>query len=160
MEDRQFMTQFLAVLAALIAFAIIILVIANMLHGKDTRASDVRVQKHVAERIKPAGEVYVGEVPAGAGAPAAGAAETVVASAADMSGEEVYNQVFAACHAAGVLNAPVPGDAAAWEARMAKGKETLYANSINGINAMPAKGGRPDISDTDIEEAVDFMLAQ
>ena len=160
MEDRQFMTQFLAVLASLIAFAIIILVIANMLHGKDTRASDVRVQKHVAERIKPAGQVYVGEVPAGAGAPAAGSAEIVTASVTDMSGEEVYNQVCAACHAAGVLNAPVPGDAAVWEARLANGKEALYANSINGINAMPAKGGRPDVSDADIREAVDYMLAQ
>lgn len=159
MEDRQFMTQFLAVLASLIAFAIIILVIANLLHGKDTRMSDTRVQEHVADRIKPIGEVYIGEVPAGAGATAV-VADAGGASAVDMTGEQVYAQVCAACHAAGVLNAPIPGDAAVWEARLANGKETLYTHSINGINAMPAKGGRPDISDDDIIEAVDFMLAQ
>ena len=158
MEDRQFTTQFLAILACLVAFTIIIMVLANLLHGKDTRVSDARVQLHVAERIKPIGEVYVGEVPADAGV----ATTTVVASVtvADLSGEEVYNQVCAACHNTAVLNAPVPGDAVAWEPRLANGIEMLYANSINGINAMPAKGGRPDVSDEDIKEAVDFMLAQ
>ena len=162
MEDKEFTTQFLAVLAGLVAFTIIILVIANLLYSTDavdSRVTDLRVQKHVAERIKPVGEVYVGEVPTDAGA----SATTTVAStsaAADLSGEEVYNQVCAACHAAAVLNAPVPGDAAAWEPRLAKGKEALYASSINGINAMPAKGGRADMSDENIKVAVDFMLAQ
>jgi cytochrome c5 len=36
----------------------------------------------------------------------------------------------------------------------------LYASAINGLNAMPAKGGRMDLSDEDIKAAVDHMLAQ
>ena len=169
LEDKEFTTQFLAVLAALVAFALVILVIANLLYSgdrSDSRVSDLRVQKHVAERIKPVGEVYIGEVPSDSeGTADAGeqSASTSVASApadAGLSGEEVYNQVCASCHASGVLNAPIPGDAAAWEPRLAKGKEGLYASSINGINTMPAKGGRVDMSDEDIKKAVDYMLAQ
>ena len=160
LEDKQFTTQFMAILACLVAFTIIIMVVANMLHGSDTRVSDARVQLHVADRIKPVGEVYVGEVPEGATVVALAADAGVASSSVDLSGEEVYNQVCAACHATAVLNAPIPGDAAVWELRLAKGKEVLYASSINGINTMPAKGGRPDVSDEDIKEAVDFMLAQ
>ena len=158
MEDKQFTTQFLAVLGSLLAFTIIILVLANIIYGTgEERGADVRIQQSVAERIKPIGNVYVGSVPEGV-AGAGGQAAAVEVAAADLSGEQVYQQVCAACHAAGVLNAPKPGDAAAWEPRLANGKDSLYANSINGIGAMPAKGGRADLADDAIKAAVDYML--
>jgi cytochrome c5 len=31
-------------------------------------------------------------------------------------------------------------------------------SAVNGLNAMPARGGRPDISDEQIQAAVEFML--
>ena len=111
MEDRQFTTMFMAVLVGLVGFTITILVIANLLYKEDAMESDSRVQKVVAERVKPVGEVYIGSVPEGMGATAL-AAPTQVA-AVDLSGDQVYQQVCASCHAAGVLNAPKPGDAAA-----------------------------------------------
>ena len=159
MEDKQFTTQFMAVLVILIGITIGILVIANFLYSGDTSAMDEEEQLLVAERIKPVGEVYTGSVPASEAATAAAPSEgeTMVASAA-LSGEAVYQQVCAACHAAGVLNAPKPGDTAAWEPRLAKGIDVLYANSINGIGAMPAKGGRVDMSDDAIKAAVDYLL--
>ena len=157
MEDRQFTTMFMAVLVGLVGLTIAILVIANILYKGDAMESDSRVQKAVSERVKPVGEVYVGSVPAEAGASAVAAAPTQVA-AADLSGDQVYQQVCASCHTAGVLNAPKPGDAAAWAPRLAKGNDTLYANAINGIGAMPAKGGRADMSDDAIKAAVDHML--
>ena len=159
MEDRQFTTMFMAVLVALVAFTIIILIIANVLYTPNAMESDLRVQKAVAERIKPVGGVYVGSVPDDVAAAAATttAAPTQVA-AADLSGEQVYQQVCASCHTAGALNAPKPGDAAAWEPRLAKGKDVLYTNAINGIGAMPAKGGRADVSDEAIQAAVDYMI--
>ena len=159
MEDRQFVTFFIAVLAALSAFALIILVIANFLYSGDEKLADSRVQKAVTERIKPVGNVYVGSVPADV-ASSSGAQEPIVAVALEVNGEEVYQQVCAACHNAGVLNAPKPGDAAAWEPRMAKGIETLYENAIIGIGAMPAKGGRADMSDEAIRAAVDYLVEQ
>ena len=154
MEDRQFTTMFMAVLVGLVGLTIVILVIANMLYKGDAMESDMRVQKAVAERVKPIGEVHIGSVPESAAAPAAA---THVA-AADLSGDQVYQQVCASCHAAGVLNAPKPGDAAAWETRLAKGIDTVYANAINGIGAMPAKGGRADMSDEAIKAAVDHLI--
>ena len=144
----------MAVLVGLVGLTIIILVIANMLYKGDAMESDMRVQKAVAERVKPIGEVHIGSVPEGATAPAAAAQ----VAAADLSGDQVYQQVCASCHAAGVLNAPKPGDAAAWEPRLAKGIDTVYANAINGIGAMPAKGGRADMSDEAIKAAVDHLI--
>ncbi len=161
MEDRQFTTMFMAVLVGLVGFTIVILVIANMLYNADSMESDLRVQKAVSERIKPVGGVYVGSVPdevATGAAAATSAAPAQQIAAADLSGEQVYQQACASCHAAGVLNAPKLGDAAAWEPRLAKGMDVLYANAINGINAMPAKGGRADIADDAIRAAVDHMI--
>ena len=145
----------MAVLVVLVGFTIAILVIANFIYSDDGD-QDVRVQNDVAERIKPVGSVYVGEVPADAGGQSEPAV-TQVASA-EINGEQIYQQVCASCHASGVLNAPKPGDTAAWQSRLAKGKDTLYANAINGIGAMPAKGGRVDMSDDAIKSAVDFLL--
>lgn len=160
MEDRQFTTMFMAILVSLVGFTIIILVIANVLTQSDSMKSDLRVQKAVAERIKPVGGVYIGSVPesvAGA-ATASTAPVTTQVAAADLSGEQVYQQACAACHSAGVLNSPKLGDAAAWEPRLAKGIDILYANAINGIGAMPAKGGRADMSDDAIKAAVDYLV--
>lgn len=154
MEDKQFTTQFMTVLVLLFAFAIVILVIANAFYDGDEKLADARVQKAVAERIAPVGQVYVGEVPAAAAEVEAVATTVAVA----MSGDQVYQQVCASCHASGIMNAPKMGDAAAWQARLAKGKETLYANAINGIGAMPAKGGRADMSDDAIRAAVDHLI--
>ena len=155
MEDRQFTTMFMAILVGLVGITIVILVIANFIYSDDG-ATDARVQSDVAERIKPVGSVYVGEVPADASGQPAQAATQV--AAADLSGEQIYQQVCASCHTSGVLNAPKPGDTAAWEPRLAKGLDTLYANAINGIGAMPAKGGRADMSDDAIKAAVDYLL--
>ena len=41
-------------------------------------------------------------------------------------------------------------DAALWAPRIAKGMETLNHNVLNGIGAMPPKGGRVDLSDADV----------
>ena len=145
----------MAVLVVLTGFTIVILIIANFLYSDDGEA-DAMVQKGVTERIKPVGEVYIGEVPADVGAPVTTA--TTQVAAAEQSGAQVYQQVCASCHASGVLNAPKPGDTAAWQPRLAKGKEVMYASAINGIGAMPAKGGRADMSDDAIKSAVDYLL--
>ena len=162
MEDKQFTTQFMAVLIALTGIAIAILIVANIFYSGDSGLADEGVQKQIAERIKPVGEVYLGSVPAAAmaGDTSASEADSSVVATADINGEQVYQQVCAACHAAGVLNAPKPGDKAAWEPRLAKGMDVVYASAINGIGTMPAKGGRVDMSDEAIKAAVDYLLAQ
>ncbi len=77
------------------------------------------------------------------------------------SGQDVYGAACAVCHGAGVAGAPKFGDSVAWKTRIAKGNDKLYANAINGYvgkaGVMPAKGGRPDLSNEEVESAVDYM---
>lgn len=103
--------------------------------------------------------------PVSAAAPAAKPAATAPAKpmpVADTSGkgESIYKQSCAVCHAAGVAGAPKLTDKAAWAPRIAKGTEALYASSIKGKGAMPAKGGNPSLADADVKAAVDYMVSQ
>ncbi|MGD8408264.1 MAG: c-type cytochrome [Thiohalophilus sp.] len=75
-------------------------------------------------------------------------------------GQKVYQQACFACHATGAAGAPKLDDKAAWKDRIAKGKETLYKHAIEGFNAMPAKGGRADLSDDAVKAAVDYIVSQ
>lgn len=100
----------------------------------------------VAARIKPVGQVSLGE---------AGGGPSVA-----KTGEEIYKAVCMACHAAGVLNAPKLGDKTAWAKLIAEGVDTITADAIKGIRAMPARGGNPDLSDLDMRRAVVYMANQ
>lgn len=74
-------------------------------------------------------------------------------------GEELYGQVCVACHAAGVANAPKLGDQAAWAPRLEKGPDGLTSSVINGLGAMPPKGGAAQLSDADIKSIVSYMIS-
>jgi cytochrome c5 len=71
--------------------------------------------------------------------------------------EAVYTATCAACHASGAAGAPKFGDAAAWSARIAQGYDTLLKHAIEGIRAMPAKGGNPDLDDVEVARVVVYM---
>jgi cytochrome c5 len=75
------------------------------------------------------------------------------------SGESIYESKCRACHDYGVAGAPRFGDSAVWAGRLIKGMDLLYKNSINGVRAMPARGGCYACSDDEIEAAVDYILA-
>jgi cytochrome c5 len=77
-----------------------------------------------------------------------------------LAGAEVYKGSCASCHATGAAGAPKTGDAGAWSARIAKGYDALVSNAINGIRAMPPKGGNPDLDDIEVARAVVFMANQ
>jgi cytochrome c5 len=81
-----------------------------------------------------------------------------------MSGPQVYNSACLACHGAGIGGAPVFGDAAMWAPRIAQGIETLKQHALTGFAGstgyMPEKGGRLDLSDAEIEAAVDYMVGE
>jgi cytochrome c5 len=76
------------------------------------------------------------------------------------AGGEVYKAVCAACHATGAAGAPKVGDAAAWAPRIGQGYETLVKHAVQGIRAMPAKGGNPDLDDVEVARAVVMMANQ
>ena len=76
------------------------------------------------------------------------------------SGQAVYNATCVACHGSGAAGAPKAGDASAWSARIAQGYDTLVQHAVNGIRAMPAKGGNPDLDDVEVARAVVYMTNQ
>jgi cytochrome c5 len=76
------------------------------------------------------------------------------------NGQAIYTAVCAACHATGAAGAPKAGDAGAWSARIAQGYDTLVQHAVNGIRAMPAKGGNPDLDDIEVARAVVYMTNQ
>jgi cytochrome c5 len=55
------------------------------------------------------------------------------------------------------MNAPKIGDKGQWAPRIAQGYDLLINHAINGIRAMPAKGGNPALSDGEIANAVANM---
>lgn len=77
----------------------------------------------------------------------------------NIDGAAVYASACQACHMAGAAGAPIPGSDP-WNERAGKGLEALAYSAINGLNAMPAKGGRADLSDAEVTAAVEHMLAQ
>ena len=81
-----------------------------------------------------------------------------------LGGEEVYNTACIACHMTGAGGAPLLGDVDEWETRLAQGKPLLVQRAVEGyigeMGIMPAKGGRLDLSDEEVENAVTYMLDQ
>ena len=90
------------------------------------------------------------------------AAAPAVAAAAPASakpdGKKIYDTTCMACHATGAAGAPKLGDKAAWAPRLKTGMDALYASSLKGKGAMPAKGGS-SLPDADVKAAVDYMAA-
>ncbi|MCE8035315.1 cytochrome c5 family protein [Billgrantia tianxiuensis] len=78
--------------------------------------------------------------------------------ASDIDGEAIYNQACMACHMTGAAGAPRRGEAGEWEGRIDQDIETLYDHAINGIGAMPPKGGHTNLSDDEVRAAVDFLV--
>lgn len=87
-------------------------------------------------------------------------AASPAAQAQEKSGKQVVEQVCAKCHATGVDGAPKIGDKAAWSKRAERGLSSLTQNALAGIRKMPAHGGQPDLSDTDIRRAIAYMVNQ
>jgi len=170
-QDDHFFNVFSGVLGILVAITIGIFILARFVGGATERAhveSDPLLQKKVEERIKPFGQVAVAgqdnSAMTSAPAPGAEAAPAAAAAALPADGESTYKAVCSACHGMGVGGAPKFGDKAAWAPHIAKGIDTLHKHAIEGFTGskgmMPAKGGRPDLTDKLVEEAVDYMVAQ
>ena len=162
-HDRTFFDTFMLVLGILFAVTLVLLGLARVISGRSFEAhkqEDPVYQRELLSRIEPVARVAVAGQDNSALEPPAAAPAS---AAADLTGEEVYNQACVACHGAGVAGAPMFGDHAAWAERIAQGADALHKHAIEGYQGkagfMPAKGGRTDLSDQSVINAVDFMLA-
>jgi cytochrome c5 len=167
-HDQHFFDSFMLVIGILMGVAVGLIFLVRAI-GIDTqgvyRTEDPTVQAAIDERIKPVGRVLLmGDAELAAAAAAAVTTPTPVHTV--MTGPQVYNAACIVCHQPpGVGGAPPVGDAAAWAPRIAKGMDTLYQHALQGLQStpttfMPAKGGRPDLSDGEITAAVDYLVEQ
>jgi cytochrome c5 len=162
-HDRKFFDTFMLVLGILAAITIGLMVLAGIISSNTAvkfQEEDPLRQHETLERIKPVARVAVaGQDNTALSAPAV--APTV--AAADMPGDQVYAQVCAACHGAGIAGAPKMGDKAAWGPRIAQGADILNKHAIEGYQGkagyMPPKGGRTDLSDQSVVNAVEHLVA-
>jgi cytochrome c5 len=64
-----------------------------------------------------------------------------------------------ACHTTGAAGAPKIGDAAIWNERSARGLDALVNAAINGVGAMPPRGGS-QYDDDQMRAVVEYILGQ
>nr|WP_284047857.1 c-type cytochrome [Halomonas gemina] len=121
-------------------------------------AQDDAEREAIAERLKPVGELCLQGEDCGTAMAASSGGDDTSDGGGSVDGEGIYNNVCMACHETGAAGAPVRGDEAAWSERTGKGFETLLSHSINGFNAMPARGGNPNLSDEEMEAATAYLV--
>lgn len=97
--------------------------------------------------------------PVAAAPAAAAAAPAPAASASSAEGKKIYDTTCLVCHGTGVAGAPKLGDKGAWAARVAAGEDTVVKHAIDGLRAMPPRGGNGSLSDAQVRAAVEHMLA-
>jgi len=161
-EDAAFFKNFSLLLVALTVIGVVAFVLAQFMGYEDTSKSPERVAA-AERRTEPFGRVSLaGEEPVTL---AKTEQPQAIAAAAPLEGgEAVYGAVCAACHTVGVAGAPKTGDAAVWEPRLAQGWDVIAGHAINGYQGadgmMPARGGRADLTDEAVKQAVGFMLVK
>lgn len=166
-RDQKFFDMYSLVIGVLVAVALAILILAmkmtDLTQGVYTRDA-AEYKAAVTARIRPVGEVYRTGEEHESDAPTVETPAEPEPVATAMSGPQVYNAACLACHGAGIGGAPILGDAAGWADRIAQGADILKEHAVQGYTGsmgyMPPKGGRLDLSDGEIEAAVDYMVSQ
>ncbi len=151
-QDETFSPQNITVLGGLLLIAIILGEVVIGQHGNDEMTAEpVDTMEDMAMRLQPV--VSIDEM----------RSSMTVASAAgdtaDKSPDQLYQAACLACHSTGAAGAPKIGDAAAWKARLAKGLDSLVTSAINGIGAMPPRGGS-QYNDEQVRATVEYILAE
>ena len=136
----------ISVIAGLLAPLLAIFLVVQLIRGIQEKQVDVdtseAANKTVVARIKPFATL---------------AALDANAPRVEQSGEQVYTAVCAACHTPGALGAPKFNAKGDWGSRLGQGFDTLVKHAIEGIRAMPPRGGNPDLSDIEVARAVAYM---
>ena len=147
--DKSVVTTSVALVSALALLATVLFLVAALIGIISRVPADDGSRQEIAaiERIKPVARVAI-------------AVPKLPGAEIKLTGQEVYNKVCVACHAAGVLGAPKVGAKELWEPRLAQGLSTLVNNAVTGIRAMPAKGGDPSLTEANIHDSIIYMLGE
>jgi cytochrome c5 len=167
-QDTHFINVFSLLIGLLVVIAIALFALARFVEARtqgQEEWSERGYADQVAERIAPLSrEAIAGQDNAALAivAPKTASAQAGSALPEPTTGEQAFQQVCSTCHGPGIVGAPKAGDAAAWGPRIAKGKTVLYDHALHGFQTgtavMPPKGGRPDLPDAVVRQAVDYMV--
>ena len=165
-QDTHFLNVFSLVIGLLMAVAIGIFAFARIIasHTQDRQVmEEADYSKNVQARLaNPSQEAVAGQDNTALAIKVEGPAAGSAAPGMPTDGTQMFEQTCSACHGQGIAGAPKAGDKAAWVARIAQGKATLYQHALNGYTGksgmMPPKGGRTDAPDDLIKQAVDHMV--
>lgn len=171
-------------LAFIIPIVVIMLITTYVQTTTRTGAgADAMTPEAIAERLQPVGQLVIADAsaapsaaapqqaapaadaaaPPAAAAPAESAASEAAPKAAgapDLAeGEKIYKGTCGVCHETGVAGAPRHGDKAAWKPRLEQGFEVLVKHSIEGLRAMPPRGGNGKLTDDELRDATGYMTA-
>lgn len=82
------------------------------------------------------------------------------ASPTSITGEKLVQTHCSNCHSDGKEGAPKMNEFNDWKPRLQKGMDGLVKSAISGHKAMPARSGMAQLSDTDLRNAVTYMVIQ
>ena len=163
-RDQKFSTRPSHGIGVYVAGALVIFLLAMKIADMtaDDNTQDAAYQAAVDARIRPISQIYLPGEEHEAPAPTVETAADPEPVATRMTGPQVYNAACLACHGSGIGGAPILGDADLWADRIAQGTAVLKEHALSGFAGstgyMPPKGGRVDLSDAEIESAVDYMI--
>jgi cytochrome c5 len=81
------------------------------------------------------------------------------AAGSERSGAQVYRDHCSLCHATGFDGAPRIGDRNAWLPYTKLGVDPMVRAAARGHGAMPPRGGTANLSDTELRDAVIYMIS-
>jgi cytochrome c5 len=158
-EDSAFYRQFSGVIAGFVVLTIALIFLARFLQPESDVDANPSHGVLAEQRIAPVGAVRYGDEGATALAEAqATAIEAAPAGEFVVDGAEVYGGLCKTCHDTGVAEAPIPGSELMAARVSERGLDGMVQNVLNGLNAMPPRGGNPALTDEQIQAAVEFML--
>jgi cytochrome c5 len=166
-HDKTFVNLVSVVIGSLIGLAFAIFALSKYVGAKaeTLQETDPGYRAEVAARVAPVGKVaIVGQDNSALVIPASGpkVVAAPVKMLAVMTGEETYKMTCSACHGTGAGGAPKFGNSKDWGPRIKQGIATLKQHAIGGLTdeggVMPPKGGRPDLPDESVANAVDYMV--
>ncbi len=160
-DDKTFIRRFSVIIVGLVIFTVLIIMLATTFQSPPDPADNPSQLTLAEERIAPVAGVRTSEddpggLVASTGAPAEAESGSSAPFDGSLDGKLIYDNVCSACHAAGVAGAPVPGGT--MNDRAGQGLDALVANAINGINVMPPRGGNSNLTDEQVQAAVEYML--
>lgn len=150
-QDVNFSTFLIGSAAALVllfvAVFLLIQLVSFIAPERELSEEDMQRQKQaMEERIESPAQVSAGEAEDAGDEPELRAAS------------DIYENTCAACHDTGSAGAPVLGETGEWEERVEQDFDTLVEHVIDGLGAMPPRGGDDSLSDDEIRWTVAYMM--